>query len=71
MSKGSRNRTADQKAYNENYERIFGKSICVLTSNSTKTDRHYEEAGSVNEEMRLMQEKMENTFPHYLIEQAD
>lgn len=50
---------------------LFGKPICVLTSNSTKTDRHYEEAGSVNEEMRLMQEKMENTFPHYLIEQAD
>lgn len=59
MSKGSRNRTADQKAYNENYERIFGKPICVLTSNSTKTDRHYEEAGNVNEEMALHQKKME------------
>lgn len=57
--KGSTQRPTDMDAYRENYERIFGKPICVLTSNSTKTDRHYEEAGSVNEEMRLMQEKME------------
>lgn len=59
MSKGSRNRTADQEAYNENYERIFGKPICVLTSNSTDKDRNYEEAGSVGEEMQLHQEKMD------------
>ena len=40
------------------HEHIFGKPICVLTSNSTKTERHYEEAGSVGEEMKLHQEKM-------------
>lgn len=57
--KGSRQRPTDMDAYRENYERIFGKPICALTSNSTETDRHYEEAGSVNEEMRLMQEKMD------------
>lgn len=58
MSKGSKQRPTDVEAYRENYERIFGKPICVLTSNSTKTDRHYEEAGSVGEEMKLHQEKM-------------
>lgn len=68
MSKGSRNRTADHKVYNENYERIFGKPICVLTSNSTETDGHYEEAGSVGDEMQLHQDKM---LPHYLIKQAE
>ena len=41
----------------------------VLTSNSTETDRHYEEAGSVGEEMKLMQEKM--GMPYFLKEQAD
>jgi len=68
MSKGSRNRTADQQVYNENDERIFGKPICVLTSNSTKTDRHYEEAGSVGEEMKLHQDKQ---FPWFLREQRE
>lgn len=47
----------------------LGKPICVLTSNSTETDRHYEEAGSVGQEMKLHQDKM--GLPHYLIEQAE
>lgn len=37
---------------------LFGKPLCALTSNSTEKDRHYEEAGNVNEEMALHQEKM-------------
>jgi len=69
MSKGSRNRTTDMDAYRENYDRIFGKPKCALTTNSTETDRHYEEAGSISDEMRLHQDKMQ--LPHYLIEQAD
>lgn len=30
----------------------------ALKTSSTETDRHYEEAGNVNEEMKLHQEKM-------------
>ena len=56
--KGSKQRPTDMEAYRENYERIFGKPICVLTSNSTETDRHYEEACDLNSEMQLHQEKM-------------
>ena len=61
MSKGSARRPSqvDDQIEQSEWDRIFGKPICVLTSNSTKTDRHYEEAGNVNEEMALHQKKME------------
>lgn len=38
---------------------LFGKPLCALTSNSTDKDSHYEEAGSVGEEMKLHQDKMD------------
>ncbi len=65
--KGSTRRPqqADDEVVQSEWDRICGKPICVLTSNSTETDRHYEEAGSVGEEMRLIQEKMDYLDDEY------
>lgn len=60
MSKGSGRRPAQisEAEMQARWDAAFGKKEDALRSDSTDKDRHYEEAGDINTEMRLHQEKM-------------
>lgn len=64
-TKGSWHRPGDMNRYGSEHDRIFGKSkleqrlVDELKTEDLTKDSHYEEAGSISDEMKLHQQKME------------
>jgi len=60
MSKGSGRRLAQvsDETVKSNWDRVFGKPDDALSTESKGSDRHFEEASDISDEMKLIQDKM-------------
>jgi len=70
MSKGSGRRPAQvsDETVKSNWDRVFGKPDDALRTESKSSDRHFEEAADISDEMQLHGDKH---VPWLLKEQVD